>query len=225
MDAPIKRGLEGLARELNLNPNTLDMQGAYTVTSRNYFSDHSTHLRNSCQFESTDRVYLINELCRYFSKELMCVSKPFDVASSSGTTAMKIKDNPTGTIAALIMTNGGSADDFKFIHETEQITQDNEGIGQSASVEPNETISAYFREMLPRWLQKPHVESVEIAVRDIITVLNGGSDGGTYRSTYIPSFLRPFINEGLIKASDTMSTRPSRYIVNVKGMTAKLELQ
>jgi hypothetical protein len=221
-NTPIKAGLEGLVRELSLNPNTLDMQGAYTIISRNYFSDHNIHLNNSGQFDSKDREYLIHQLCRYFSKELAFVSKPFN-ASSNGVNAQKIKDNPTGTIAALITTNGGSADDFGFIHETQPLTQVHEEL--NPSTEPNDTISSYFREMLPRWLKKTQVENVEIAVRDIVTALNGGSDGGTYRSTCIPSFLRPFINENLIKSSDITSSRPSRYIVNVKGMAAKLGIE
>jgi hypothetical protein len=221
---PITAGLEGLVRELNLNPNTLDMQGAYTIISRNYFSDHNTRLNNSGQFESMDREYLVNQLCRYFSKELEFVSKPFGV-TSNGVNAKKIKDNPIGTIEALVTTNGGSADDYGFIHESQPIAHVAEDPNPLVSTEPNETISSYFRDMLPRWLQKTQVENVEIAVRDIVTALNGGSDGGTYRSTCIPSFLRPFINENLIKASDTASARPSRYVVNVKGMAAKLGIE
>lgn len=221
-NTPIRSGLEGLVRELNLNPNTLDMQGAYTIISRNYFSDHGIHLKNSGQFDPKDRDYLTNQLCRYFSNELAFVSKPF---SSNGVNAHKIKDNPTGTIAALITTNGGNADDFGFIHETQPATLVHEELNPFTSAEPNETISSYFREMLPKWLRMTQVDNVEIAVRDIVTALNGGGDGGTYRSTCIPSFLRPYINENLIKPSDTTSSRPNRYIVNVKGMAAKLGIE
>ena len=76
-------------------------------------------------------------------------------------------------------TNGGSADDFRFTPET-PMEKINEEPNHFASTETNETICSFFREMLSRWLQKTQVENVEVAVRDIVTSLNGRSDGGIY---------------------------------------------
>jgi hypothetical protein len=220
--APIRTGLEGLVRDLNLDPNTLDMQGAYTNVSRNYMLTYNTQLSNSGQFDASDRDFLLNELSRYFSKELAFVTTPFGGKKTRNDKA------GSGTVAALVAANGGTADDFKFIcsdQTTRPQEEREEEEERPPSTEPNETISVYFREMLPRWLQRPHVENVEIAARDIVIALNGGSGGGTYRSTCIPSFLRPFINDNLIKSADTaLSTRPARYIVDVKGMAAKLNI-
>jgi hypothetical protein len=220
-ETPIKTGLEGLVRDLNLNPNTLDMQGAYTTISRNFFANCNAQLGSSGQFDAKDRDFLLNQLSRYFSKELAFVSKPFDASATN----ISKKTKASGTIAALVATNGGSAHDFEFVRggqEDDEALLDKEP-NPFASTEPNETICLYFREMLPRWL---HVDSVEICTRDIVIALNGGGGGCTYRSTCIPSFLRPFIGENLIKAADTTasSTRPSRYIINVKGMATKLKM-
>lgn len=213
---PVRTGLEGLARELSLDPNGIDMQGAYATISRNYFAATDTTLPSSGQFNASDRDFLLNQLSRYFSKEMAFVAKPFGVSGG------KQKHQKTaGTIAALVAVNGGSSNDFDFIC-ADPVSSPKMELNPFVPAEPNESICAYFRQMLPNWLTRSQVDHVEIAVRDIVTALNGGNDGGAYRSTCIPGFLRPFVSEGLIKPVDKTSARPSRYIVDVKGMAEKL---
>ena len=208
--APIKTGLEGLARELNLDPGVLDMQGAYALISHNYFVDRQTPLGNSGQFEAKDRAFLLEQLSRYFSKELVFVSEPFSAPASK-----KIKDSVAARVSNLVAISGGS--DRTTISGTPLLETDQQE-------EPNETICAYFKGILPQWLQTPHEESVEISVRDMVIALNGGGGGGTYRSTCAPGFLRPFICARLIKPVDTTSGLPARYIINVKGMAEWLKI-
>ena len=217
-DAPIRTGLEGLVRELNLNPNILDMQGAYTLVSQNYFADKQIALNGSGQFETEDRAFLLDQLSRYFSKELAFVSKPFNTPHTK-----KVRDTVEGTVAKLVAVSGGEDQPTAFIQDDQVQLQETE-LDPLPTTEPNATICLYFREILPQWLLKTQVENVEISAKDIVTALNGGGDGGTYRSTCIPSFLRPFINENLVKAIGTTATRPSRYIVNVKGMALRLNM-
>jgi hypothetical protein len=222
-EIPIKTGLEGLARELNLEPKSIDMQGAYMTISRNYFAAHNEHLKNSGQFEGSDKEFLKDQLSRYFHKELAFVPNPFKPTAS--TSLKKLKIGTTNTIAALVATNGGTVEDFNFIQE-DKVSSVTEPNPFTSSNVPNNTICLYFKEMLPRWLQMTQVDSVEIAARDIVTSLNGGSGGGTYRSTCVAGFLRPFILENLIKPADNQpSAKPSRYIVDVKKMAKKLEIK
>lgn len=217
-EIPIRTGLEGLARELNLDPKIIDMQGAYSMISLNYFSLHNEHLKNSGEFEAVDKAFLKDQLSRYFHKELAFVSSPYTPSLK------KLKTGSTNTIAALVATNGGVSDDFNFIREDRGVEQPELNPYTSLNV-ANDTICAYFREMLPKWLQMTHVDSVEIAAKDIVTSINGGSGGGTYRSTCIAGFLRPFIAENLIRPADNQtSAKPSRYIINVKKMAQKLEI-
>jgi hypothetical protein len=218
---PVRTGLEGLARELSLDPNGIDMQGAYAAISRNYFAATNTALPSSGQFNASDRDFLLNQLSRYFSKEMAFVAKPFGV--SSGGKQQQKHQKTAGTIAALVAVNGGISNDFEFIC-ADPVSSPKMELNPFVPAEPNESICTYFRQMLPNWLSRSQVDHVEIAVRDIVTALNGGNDGGTYRSTCIPGFLRPFVSEGLIKPVDKASARPSRYIVDVKGMAEKLSV-
>jgi hypothetical protein len=221
-ESPIKTGLEGLARELNLEPKSIDMQGAYMTISRNYFATHDEHLKNSGQFEGSDKEFLKDQLGRYFHKELAFVPNPFKPTANAS--LKKLKIGSANTIAALVATNGGTVEDFSFIRE-DTVTPVTEPNPYTSSSVPNNTICLYFKEMLPRWLQMTQVDSVEIAARDIVTSLNGGSGGGTYRSTCVAGFLRPFILENLIKPADNQpSAKPGRYIVDVKKMAKKLEI-
>ena len=62
------------------------------------------------------------------------------------------------------------------------------------------------------------------APADIVRELNGGELAcGTYRSTCVPGFLRPFITEGLIQVEDE-TKRPWSYLVDIKGVAAKLHV-
>ena len=224
-EPPITTGLEGLAREMNLDPSILDMQGAYIQIARNYYTVHNTTLRNTGQFEAKDKDFLAGEMGRYFHSESAFVTKPFD-PSTCGSSSKKIKRGSNSTVAALVAANGGSASDFDFIREDQDapLSAQSEPNPYTSCNGPNDTICSYFRGVLPQWLQRTHVETVEIAAKDIVTSLNGGHEGGTYRSTCVPGFLRPFVSENLIRPADASSAKPTRYIVNVKGMARKLNL-
>lgn len=267
---PIKMGLEGLARELNLNPAELDMKSAYISISRSYFAAHQKYLGASGQFNAADRSFLVDELARFFSDKLQYVSRPFRAAAAgadgggsgaSATAARKLLllrrgGGSESILAALAAANGGSVDDFEFLREdsssSAELAADGEagakdtGVNQDPPPEkkrkspqeegpnpfvpetPNDTICAFFRGILPRWLQQQHqggaheVQTVEIAARDIVTALNGGKDGGAYRTTCVAGFLRPFVLDGLIRPMDEQLGRPSRYRVNIRGVAAKL---
>jgi hypothetical protein len=220
----ITTGLEGLVRELNLDPSTLDMQGAYTAVSRNYKLIKDTELCVSGQISPEDKALLLKQLARYFHKEMAYTSKPFDAIKG-----LRRPGQIDKTAAALAAANGGSVSDFSFIMEGDDatgttlraITSDP---NPHVPLEPNDTICECFRRLISIWIQHPRtMETAEIATNDIVCLLNGGSmNGGAYRSTSIRGALRPFILGNLIRVKDT-TEHPPRYIVDVRGMAAKLD--
>jgi hypothetical protein len=220
--ARITTGLEGLARELNLDPPTLDMQGAYTKISQNYFALRGEQLSSTGQFEAEDKAFLLDQLGRFFNREMAYSTKPFE--APTGHRKLGIASRPTKTIAALAARNGGTVEDFEFVRKSEiqQVDAVLKEPNPFIPLRPNVTISACLQKMVTHWLRNPALETVEVSANDIVRELNGGSIAcGTYRSTCVPGFLRPFITDGHIRIKDEKE-RPWSYIVDVKGIAAKL---
>jgi hypothetical protein len=220
----ITTGLEGLVRELNLDPSTLDMQGAYTAVSRNYKLIKDTELCVSGQISPEDKTLLLKQLARYFHKEMAYTSKPFEA-----TKGLRRPGQTDKTAAALAAANGGSVSDFSFIMEGDDATGNmlraiTSDPNPHVPPEPNDTICECFRRLISIWMQHPRtMETAEIATNDIVCILNGGSmNGGAYRSTSIRGAVRPFMLDNLIKVKDS-TENPPRYIVDVRGMAAKLD--
>ena len=115
-------GLEGLVRELNLDPAVLCMQSAYDQISKIYFQVHGVELKNSGTFPAKDKEFILKELRRHFDRERMYVVSP------------NIQKELTP--AAKAITETAFMDDLKF-----KATQD------SADA-PNSTVLKYFAEIL-----------------------------------------------------------------------------
>jgi hypothetical protein len=215
--------LEGLARELNLDPSVLDMQGAYAKISQNYLELRGAQLGTTGQFEADDKVFLLDQLTRFFHREMAYSTKPFE--APTGHRKLGLASRPSKTIAALAARNGGSVEDFEFIHSKPEVQQADAELKEPnpfIPLRPNETISVCLQRMTTHWLRNPALETVEISAGDIVRELNGGPLAcGTYRSTCVPGFLRPFIAEGLIRVKDEKE-RPWSYVVDVRGVANKL---
>jgi hypothetical protein len=220
----ITTGLEGLARELTLDPSKLDMQGAYNAIARNYLLCHSKELSLTGKINSEDRTFLVSQLSRFFSKEMAYASKPFE--SHKG--HMKL-NGVHGTTAALALVNGGSAEDYDFLKDgssgnANPATMDEDPDSQIVG-EPNESICKCLGLLLGKWIRRHTTEDeMEVTTNDIVCMLNGGGMmSGAYRSTCVPGFIRPFILEKLAIVKDDRA-KPSTYLFDVKGLAIKLGL-
>ena len=226
-DARITTGLEGLARDLNLDPNLLDMQGAYVKISQNYLAIKGEALNTTGQFEAEDRAFLLDQLSRFFNREMAYTTKPFE--TSSGHRKLGNSSQHAKTIAALAARNGVSIDEYEFMREevkpmVQKVDTELKEPNPFTPQHPNETISACLQQMVSRWLKDPTLETAKVSTNDIVRELNGGELAcGTYRSTCVPGFLRPFITEGLIQVEDE-TKRPWSYLVDIKGVAAKLHV-
>ncbi len=214
-------GLEGLVRELNLNPSTLDMRGAYAAVSRNYFLTKQSELNITGQISAEDKAFLLKQLKCYFSRQLAYVSGPYEAPKGFR------KSNPIQkTMEALAANNGGTAEDFGFIRDGTASTSMHEETEPNPFTPrtPSESICKCFRHLTSFWAKHPATyEKAEVATNDIVCILNGGSmGGGAYRSTSIRGLVRPFIDEKLIRVKDE-AVNPPYYIVDVKGMISKLD--
>ena len=213
-------GLEGLAKQLTLDPTKLDMQGAYAAISCNYRMHQNKELNLAEQISSTDKLFLLNQLSKFFSKEMAYASKPFETHSRH-----KKSSRTHGTMAALAESNGGSVNDYDFIKNRDQMMH--EDIDPlNPSTEPNETICTCLRQLLIRHAET-HIpkDEIEISTNGIVCMLNGGGMmSGAYRTTCVPSFLRPFVLEKLIKVKDE-SIKPPNYVIDIKGLAARLGME
>ena len=220
--ASILTGLEGLVRELTLNPAKLDMHGAYVAISRNYLLCRNKELSLTGQMDSEDRDFLIGQLSRFFSNEMAYASRPFKAHRGHNPT-----NRTQGTMEALAASNGGSADDYEFIKSNTTGDIDPMHVTMEPnpfiSAEPNDSICTCFRRLLALWAKKHATDDdMELTTNEIVCMLNGGGMmSGAYRSTCVPGFIRPFMQEKLIKVKDH-ATKPPNYIIDVKGMAAKL---
>lgn len=223
--APITTGLEGIAKELNIDPTALDMQAAYTTISRNYLQAKGVQLSTAGQFNAADKTFLKDQLSRFFHREMAYTAKPFEPPKGHG--KLGVHSQPNKTIAALVAHNGGSRSDFEFINGTkasalQQVAPALKEPNPFVPSHPNETICSCLRNMTSRWLRNPDLETVEVTTTDFIRELNGGHSCGAYRTTCVLGFLRPFIADGLVEIKDEMQ-RPHSYIVKVQGVAARLQ--
>ena len=223
--APITTGLEGIAKELNIDPTALDMQAAYTTISRNYLQAKGVQLSTAGQFNAADKTFLKDQLSRFFHREMAYTAKPFEPPKGHG--KLGVHSQPNKTIAALVAHNGGSRSDFEFINGTkasalQQVAPALKEPNPFVPSHPNETICSCLRSMTSRWLRNPDLETVEVTTTDFIRELNGGHSCGAYRTTCVLGFLRPFIADGLVEIKDEMQ-RPHSYIVKVQGVAARLQ--
>lgn len=224
-NTPITTGLEGIARELNIDPATLDMQAAYTAISRNYLQTKGVQLSTAGQFNAEDRTFLKEQLSRFFHREMAYTAKPFEPPKGHG--KLGPNSQPNKTIAALVAHNGGSRSDFEFINGTkaealQQATPELKEPNPFVPAHPNETISACLRNMTSRWLRNPDLKTAEVTTADFMRELNGGHSCGAYKSTCVPGFLRPFIVDGLVAIKDE-TQRPHSYIVRIQETAARLQ--
>lgn len=223
---PIATGLEGIARELNLDPTALDMQSAYTCIARDYLETKGVQLSTAGgQFNAEDKAFLKDRLSRLFHREMAYTAKPFEPPKGHG--KLGVHSQPNKTIAALVAHNGGSRSDFEFINGTkasalQQVAPALKEPNPFVPSHPNETICSCLRSMTSRWLRNPDLETVEVTTTDFIRELNGGHSCGAYRTTCVLGFLRPFIADGLVEIKDEMQ-RPHSYIVKVQGVAARLQ--
>ena len=175
-------GLEGLLRnDLNLDPSALCMQSAYDHVARAYFQVYGTELKNSGNFHTKDKDFLLSELRRHFDNERMYIVSPN--TQSALTPAAKA-----------ILDDGCIMGDLSFAREED-------GAQGSAPV-PNATTIQYLKKMLSRHETE---EVVTVSLRDVLSDFNHESEG-FYRRTCIAPFMAPFIASGAVElvAGDTL---------------------
>lgn len=196
---PLKKGtfagLEGLVRELNLDPSVLCMQSAYDSIANSYFQVHPFHpspfvcashstrqvngkvLKNSGSFSAQDKDFIMAELKRHFDRERMFIVAP--------------NTHPELNDAAKALTQTDLMDDLKFKDEA------------SSSTGRNGLVLEYFERMMPLW----HGSDTQIvALKDILAEFNRKNEGMYRRACVIP-FMRPFIDAGAVEIVDTHTVR------------------
>ena len=179
LGASIHTGLEGLVRELNLDPSTLCMQSAYDQVAKAYFQIKGTELKNSGAFPAEDKEFILAELRRHFDRERM-----FIVAPPS--------KEPMNT-AAKAITNENFMADFQF----------KKGNSSDQVAEPtlNETVVRFFTRVAPK-----RSGVIQMTFKEILDEFNSESVG-IYRRTCILPFMQPLIEEGVVEVVDSQSLR------------------
>lgn len=169
-------GLEGLVRELNLDPASLCMQSAYDQVAKTYFQVKGVELKNSGTFPASDKDFLLAELRRHFDRERMFIVAPPRAEELSAA-------------AKAIVTDGRLMDeDVRFKASQADPTP---------KAAPNRVVVAFFEKMLPVWADAP---VVEVTFKQVLTEFNS-ENAGIYRSTCVLPFMAPFISSGSVETT------------------------
>jgi hypothetical protein len=167
-------GLEGLVRELNLDPSSVCMQSAYEKVAKTYFQVKGTELKNSGTFLASDREFLLSELRRHFDRERMFIVAP-------------PTNEDLNTAARAIITDGRLMDDdvrFKAEHTPPKST-------------PNLVVLDYFDTMLRVWADTP---IVEVTFKQVLAQFNS-ENAGIYRRACVVPFMSPFTATGSVEVT------------------------
>ena len=175
----IHSGLEGLVRELNLDPTTLCMQSAYDQVAKAYFQIKGVELKNSGTFPAKDKDFILAELRRHFDKERM-----FTVAPAS---------NEPLNAAAKAITDVNFMGDIQF--------KKDESKAQNPTL--NETAVRFLTHVVT---QRSGQRIVQMTLKEIVNEFNRES-AGIYRSTCVLPFLQPFIDEGMVVSVNSQTLR------------------
>ena len=169
-------GLEGLVRELNMDPSTLCMQSAYTQVAKAYFQIKGVELKNSGTFPESDKEFLLAELRRHFDRERMFIVAPPPAHKEL-------------TVAAKAITEGSTMDDLRF--------KAAKGDDRQKDISP--VAVAYFEAMLPKWKDDTLVETT---FKEVLAQFNC-ENAGIYRRTCIVPFMAPFTSAGSVEITAT----------------------
>ncbi len=79
---------------------------------------------------------------------------------------------------------------------------------------PNDTITSYFKKMLPEW---EGMKTVCVTSSQVVATLNNNSEG-LYRRTCVPVFMDPFIQDGSVETSDNV-----RFVIHTERIAEKIK--